>query len=311
MQAEHTLTHTVTAKWAGRPVRSVLIEELQMARQLLIRLKRSGSILINGVPCYLRDPVAQGDILTIILREEHIQDIQPEDIPLDIVFEDEYLLVANKPAGMVVHPTKGYMSGTMGNAIVHHWQVHMQSFVFRPVHRLDRDTSGLVVVAKNPYVQETLTLQHHTQQWEKTYICIVTGEVSEPRGTIEAPIARVGNGSRARVVSAQGKPAITMWERVEMFSQASLLRVRLVTGRTHQIRVHMAHIGHPLWGDDVYGSPSALIERQALHAGEVSFVHPINKQTIHLTCPMPSDMAQLRLRLLPTTLASEPVLYSC
>jgi len=298
---QHILTHQVLEQWHGRTVRDVLTQELGMARQVLTRLKRSGSVLKNGLPCYVRDTVAQGDLLTIVLREELEQEIGPEDIPIAVVYEDEHLLVVNKPAGLVVHPTKGYMSGTLANAIINHWSRQGNPYVFRPVHRLDRDTSGLVVVAKNPYIQETLTAQHHTREWTKKYLCLVTGRVTGSHGRIEAPIARVGNGSRARIITTEGKTALTFWELLEPFNDASLVRAELVTGRTHQIRVHLAHIGHPLIGDDVYGKPSPLITRQALHAAEICFTHPIIKSTIHLSCPLPEDMLALQqhLRLLP------------
>lgn len=298
---QHVFTHEVKEQWQGRTVRSLLNEEMGMARQVLTRLKRSGSVLKNGLPCYLRDTVAQGDLLTIVLKEELEQEIEPEDIPFDVVYEDEHLLAVNKPAGLVVHPTKGYMSGTLANAVIHHWSRQGKPYAFRPVHRLDRDTSGLVLIAKNPYVQEALTVQHHTREWTKKYLCLVTGVVPELEGRIDEPIARVGNGSRARIISTEGKSAITLWELVETFTGASLVRAELVTGRTHQIRVHFAHIGHPLIGDDVYGSPSPLITRQALHAAEVRFTHPISRSIVHLNCPLPEDMQGLQqyLRLLP------------
>ncbi|MDP3486470.1 MAG: RluA family pseudouridine synthase [Bacillota bacterium] len=294
MQIQHVLTHQVLEQWHGDTVRNVLTQELGMARQVLTRLKRSGSVLKNGQPCYIRDTVEQGDMLTVVLREELEQAIEPENIPIAVVYEDDHLLVVNKPAGLVVHPTKGYMSGTLANAVIYHWALQGKPYVFRPVHRLDRDTSGLVVIAKNPYIQEALTAQHHTREWTKKYLCLVTGIVPSPHGCIEAPIARVGNGSRARVISAEGKSATTLWELLALYKNASLLRAELVTGRTHQIRVHFAHIGHPLIGDDVYGNPSPLITRQALHAAEICFTHPISKSAIHLSCPLPEDMMALQ-----------------
>ena len=301
MQIQHVLSHQVLEQWQGRTVRDVLTQDLGMARQVLTRLKRSGSVLKNDLPCYLRDTIEQGDILTVVLREELEQEIEPEDIPIAIVYEDEYLLVVNKPPGLVVHPTKGYMSGTLANAVIHHWARQGKPYVFRPVHRLDRDTSGLVVIAKNPYIQEALTTQHHTREWTKKYLCLVTGVVPSTQGRIEAPIARVGNGSRARIISEEGKAATTLWECLELYTNASLVSAKLVTGRTHQIRVHFAHIGHPLIGDDVYGSPSPLIARQALHAAEINFTHPISKSAVHITCPLPEDILALQqhLSLLP------------
>lgn len=288
--AEHILEYIVTTKYDRHSVKSILTQELGLARQVLTRLKRSGEVLINGDPCYLRDMAFVGDILTVIMREELEQDIPPEDIPLNIVFEDEHLLIVDKLPGLVVHPTKGYTSGTLANAVIHHWRVAKQDYVFRPVHRLDRDTSGLVVIAKNPFAQEALTMQHQTREWRKFYIAIACGEMTEPRGAIDAPIARVGNGSRARMISSDGQEALTLWEIVRLLPGATLVRAELVTGRTHQIRVHLAHIGHPLLGDEVYGTFSSVIKRQALHAAELQFTHPVSKEIMVISCPLPTDM---------------------
>lgn len=291
MTATHTYVHRVTQ--GGASIGSILRSELAMSRQVLIRLKRSGEVLLNDEPAYLKALARVGDVLTVTLREEKTPTVDAEDIPLDIAFEDDYLTVVNKPPGLVVHPTKGYMTGTLAHALAFHWQVQGLPQVFRPVHRLDRDTSGLVVIAKNPHVQAVLTNQQHSGEWEKHYLAVVKGELASSAGRIDAPIARVGNGSRARVVAAEGRAALTLWQRLEVLSGASLVRAQLVTGRTHQIRVHFAHIGHPLIGDDVYGEPSPLIARQALHAGEIVFTHPITRQRMSLTAPLPRDVVEL------------------
>jgi len=291
MPSQHVYTHYVTQD--DLTVRSILIGELNMARQVLIRLKRSGEVLLNGAPAYLNARTHAGDVLTITLREEREPSVEPENVRLDIAFEDEYLVVVNKPPGLVVHPTKGYMTGTLAHALTYHWQAQGLPRVFRPVHRLDRDTSGLIVVALNPHVQQVLTEQHHSGEWEKYYLAVVNGELALTEGRIEAPIARAGNGSRARIIAPEGSPALTLWQRREVFSGASLVRAQLVTGRTHQIRVHFTHIGHPLIGDDVYSSPSPLIARQALHASAIAFTHPVTRERVSLTAPLPGDMCAL------------------
>lgn len=295
MTATHTYTHRVTQ--GGASIGSILRSELAMSRQVLIRLKRSGEVLLNGEPAYLKALARVGDVLTVTLREEKTPTVDAEDIPLDIAFEDDYLTVVNKPPGLVVHPTKGYMTGTLAHALAFHWQVQGLPQVFRPVHRLDRDTSGLVVIAKNPHVQAVLTSQQHSGEWEKHYLAVVKGQLASSAGRIDAPIARVGNGSRARVVAAEGRAALTLWQRLEVLSGASLVRAQLVTGRTHQIRVHFAHIGHALIGDDVYGEPSPLIARQALHASEIVFTHPIKRERMNLTAPLPGDVEALTANL--------------
>jgi len=291
MHPEHTYTHRATRD--GASIRDILRLEFGMSRQLLIRLKRSGEVLQNGAPAYLNAVTKTGDVLTVTLREEKTPSAAPEDIPLDILFEDDYLVVVNKPAGLVVHPTKGYLTGTLAQALAYHWQTQGVSCVFRPVHRLDRDTSGLVVIAKNPHVQAALTSQQHSGEWEKHYLAVVSGELAYTEGIIEAPIARVGNGSRARVVVPEGRPARTLWQRLQLLPGASMVKAQLLTGRTHQIRVHFAHIGHPVVGDEVYGSKSPLIARQALHASTISFIHPATLERIKVAASLPADISAL------------------
>ena len=294
---QHSFTHQVSSEYHLSQARVVLAKDLGMSRQLLTRLKRSGALLVNGHPALLKDLVQADDRLHITIQEEKEQDISPEPMELDIVFEDEHVIIINKDPGIVVHPTKGYLSNTVANGVIHHWQAQGHGFVFRPVHRLDRDTSGLLIIAKNTYIQDVLTEQHHSGLWQKSYTAVVSGVIKPDRGIVEAPIARVGNGSRARVISEQGKPSTTLWEVVERFSAASLIKAQLVTGRTHQIRVHMAYIGHPLIGDDVYGVPTPNIARQALHASEISFVHPITREEMQFICPLPEDIRRLLERL--------------
>lgn len=288
--SEHTLTGTVAQQYDGMAARAVLVGEFGISRQLLTRIKRSGELYVNERLALMKDKVRAGDCLRIVIREEKMQEIPAEPIPLSIIYEDEHLLVVDKPAGVVVHPTKGYLSGTLANAVVHHWQQKGEHFLFRPAHRLDRDTSGLVVVAKNPYVQESLTAQHLDGRWQKSYTLVATGRIGEPSGLIDAPIYRVGLGTRRRIISDKGQPARTLWRLLEAWNTASLVEATLVTGRTHQIRAHFAHIGHPLVGDDVYGLASPLISRQALHAGKISFVHPATGQFMELLSPLPPDM---------------------
>ncbi len=290
---EHTLSRDVPPQYDGMAARAVLTGEMGISRQLLTRIKRSGELYINELPALLKDKVSAGDCLRIVIREEKTQEITPEPMPVEVVFEDEHLLVVDKPPGLVVHPTKGYLAGTLANAVVYHWRQNGENCLFRPVHRLDRDTSGLVVVAKNPYVQESLTAQHLDGTWKKTYTTVVTGRLPEPDGLIDAPIHRVGMGTRRRIISDLGQPARTVWRLLEAWDTASLVEARLITGRTHQIRAHFAHIGHPIVGDDVYGEPSPIIPRQALHAGKIAFAHPASGAWMKLDSPLPHDMRKL------------------
>jgi len=291
--AEHVFTHTVQAEDDNKKISQVLAARLSMSQRTLLRLRRSGEVWQNGVPVYMRETVRAGDTLTMVLREEREQGLLPESVPLDIAYEDEHLVAVNKPAFMVVHPTKGYTEGTLANALLAYYHERGQEFIIRPVHRLDRDTSGLVLIAKNPHVQAVLTEQHHTGEWQKSYLALVSGVMTEKQGRIAAPIKRVGNGSRARIISPEGQDALTLWERLSVCADTTLVKVTLVTGRTHQIRVHFAHLGHPLVGDEVYGHASPLIARQALHAAWLSFKHPQSGEQISLYAPPPLDFASL------------------
>jgi len=291
--AEHIFTHTVQAEDDNKKISQVLVSRLNMSQRTLLRLRRSGEVRQNGVPVYMRETVRAGDNLTMVLREEREQGLLPESVPLDIAYEDEHLVVVNKPAFMVVHPTKGYLEGTLANALLAYYHERGQEFIIRPVHRLDRDTSGLVLIAKNPHVQAVLTAQHHTGEWQKSYLAVVNGVITEKQGRIAAPIKRVGNGSRARIVSPEGQEALTLWERMAVGDGTTLVKATLVTGRTHQIRVHFAHLGHPLLGDEVYGTVSPLIARQALHAAWLSFKHPQSGVQVSLFAPPPLDFAPL------------------
>ena len=293
MTVEHVFTHQVLAEDDHKKISQVLSARLHMSQRTLLRLRRSGEVWHNGEFAYMRETVRTGDNLTVVLREENEQEIEPQNIPLDIAYEDEHLVVVDKPAFMVVHPTKGFLDGTLANALLFYYRERGQDFIFRPVHRLDRDTSGLVLIAKNPHVQAVLTAQHHTGEWQKRYLALVSGVLAEEHGRIDAPIKRVGNGSRARIISPEGQDALTLWNKLEVGDGMTLVRATLVTGRTHQIRVHFAHIGHPLVGDEVYGKASPLIARQALHAAWLAFRHPESGQQISLYAPPPADFLAL------------------
>jgi len=276
-----------------RKVSQVLATRLQMSRQTLIRLKRSGEVFKNGNPVYLKDLVRTGDILTVKLVEEKTQDISPEFVPLDIIYEDEHLVAVNKKAGIVVHPTKGYMTGTLAHGLLHYYRAKDEDTLVRPIHRLDRDTSGLVLFAKNPHVQGVLTAQHRSGLWQKRYLAVVEGMLEGDSGRIEAPILRLGGGKRERIVSPTGQEAVTLWEKLAEGHGITIVKATLVTGRTHQVRVHFAHIGHPLVGDELYGRLSPLIGRQALHAAWIEFDHPVTHHRISLYAPPPGEFADL------------------
>ena len=280
-----------------------------LSRERLKALIRSGGLMQSGEA--LRDPATKvrGDEqFQLSVPEPQPAHNQPQDIPLRVIFEDEHLLVVDKPAGLVVHPAAGNLDGTLVNALLHHCGGSLSGIggVARPgiVHRIDKDTSGLLVVAKTDAAHEGLARQFASHSIERRYLAIVRGSPKTAAGTVDAPLARSSSNRKkiAIVEGTRGKRAVTHWRRLEMLRDAALVECRLETGRTHQVRVHMASIGHPLLGDPVYGGTMKAhanvlkeldFQRQALHAAELGFVHPITKHRLSFASAMPPDMQEL------------------
>jgi 23S rRNA pseudouridine1911/1915/1917 synthase len=305
--------HVVAPEDDGLPLRTVLRHRMGLSRTLVIRLKRKeDGILLNGVRTPVNAKVRAGDRVEVRLPEETAGAIEPEPIPIDVLYEDDDLLVVNKPAGLVVHPTRGFHGGTLANGVIHHWRQRGLSIRFRPVHRLDRDTSGVLAIAKNAFVHERLSRQLQAGRVEKTYCAFVFGRPDPPSGIVEAPIGQSADRPGMRVVRPDGAPSVTRYETVESWGAVSLLRVRPVTGRTHQIRVHMRHIGHPIVGDPLYAAdrpppPGAGIGRQALHAVSLGFEHPVTGRRVTFRAPLPADLVRLMGALAaPDNERSEP-----
>lgn len=280
-------TYTIPPDHPPLPV-SKLLRRLRFSLTLRRKLKTApDAIFVNGRPVPWQTAVGPGDTLAIAWPEETA--VPPLPLPLTIAYEDDHLLVADKPAGLLVHPASGPPEPTLANAVVHHLRCRGTSTGFHPVHRLDRNTSGLVVIAKNPYIQHLLG----DRTLERSYLALVTGQPLPAEGVIDAPIGRHPHSIIERVVRPDGQSAVTCYETVTAAGPHALLRLRLLTGRTHQIRVHLAHIGHPILGDDLYGGSTELIGRQALHAALLVFNHPISGEVIRLASPLPADMVNL------------------
>jgi len=279
----------------GWLLRDVLRRRMRLSRRLVTRMKHTEhGIELNGVRVHVGVRVQSGDVVTVRMEEESSDDILPQPMPLDILHEDEHLLVIDKPPGIVVHPTKGHYTGTLANAVVHYWMRKGERRRFRPVHRLDQDTSGVLVIAKNPLAHQRIAEQMNRRQVDKTYLALVAGKVHPSSGTIAMPIARSEEDPRLRTVVPTGEPAVTHYETVTVFSSATMVRLQLETGKTHQIRVHMRHIGHPLLGDPMYGPECgrrewAVVSRLALHASSISFRHPHSGDIVTFRSPIPSD----------------------
>ena len=247
----------------------------------------------NGASVKKNEKLTEGDTLILSLPEPEPVDILPQDIPLDVVYEDDDVIVVNKPVGMVVHPAAGHPDGTLVNALLHHCGDSLSGIngELRPgiVHRIDRDTSGLLIAAKNDFAHLGLAEQLQDHSLYREYEAICVGNLREDQGTVNAPIARHRTDRKRMAVDPEGREAVTHWTVLERLSGYAYIQCRLETGRTHQIRVHMASIGHPLLGDVVYGSkrPYPGLAGQCLHARRLSFVHPRTGERITVECPLP------------------------
>ena len=251
-------------------------------------VKREGELLLNGKHANFIDSCKSGDLLEVILKQEYY-DSEPEDLPLDVLYEDDDILVVNKPPFMVTHPTKSHQSKTLSNAIYNYYRNKNYIGKIHFVSRLDMDTSGVVIVAKNKFIHHLMQNISDYKPFDKFYLAIIAGNLPENSGIINAPIMRSGEGIK-RIIDNEGKECITHYEVIERFKEYSLLRLKLITGRTHQIRVHLQSAGCHIISDALFGEADEHINRQALHANEVSFVHPVKKELMHFTAPLPEDM---------------------
>ncbi|WMJ21999.1 RluA family pseudouridine synthase [Paludicola sp. MB14-C6] len=288
MKSIRVLKYTITQEHNGKTVQDFLIGEQGYSRRIITRLKQNrGDILLNGEHIRMVDPIHEGDIIQVSLHEEtYIHSNSELQVP--IIYEDDDVIVYNKPANMPVHPSRNHQYDTLANAFCYHMeQKHMRA-TFRPINRLDRDTSGLVVVAKN-----ALSASKLSGAVEKEYTAIVCGKVTPLEATIDAPIIRLDDFHIKRGVDKNGQRCVTHYKVELQNEKYSLVRIHLETGRTHQIRVHFSHIGYPLAGDDMYGGDMTDIKRQALCCNEVLFLHPQTNSTIKLCINIHDDMNKL------------------
>lgn len=308
------LEYIVPPEEDGFLLRTILQKRLMISRKLLSRLKLTEQgITVNGERKYIDVKLREGDRVAVRMETETSDDILPQPMELDILYEDEELLVLNKEAGRIVHPTHGHYTETLANGVVHYWMQKGESFRFRPVHRLDQETSGAIAVAKNPYVHQQISEQMQAHQLKKEYIALVHGCLQSEEGTVNAPIDRDPQAPHIRIVTPDGYEAVTHYRVESRFREATMVRLWLETGRTHQIRVHMKHLGHPLIGDKLYGlSPVGSADevasdagcaadygmtRHALHASTLGLTHPIRKEWMEFHAPIPEDMRLCLQRL--------------
>jgi len=253
------------------------------------KIKHNGICKINDIPATWRDFVVKGDKVTVDLPIKQFFD--PEPMDLDIVYEDDYLLLINKPHGLLMHPTSGHAEGTLANGVLYYYQQTKQRCAFHPMHRLDRNTSGIVMLAKQPQIQYAFSRKHLF--YNRFYLAITSGYFPSSQATVHFPISRSPESIVKRIISKDGKPAWSDFKRIAANTEYSLILVTLHTGRTHQIRVHCSNLGYPLLGDDLYGGSKERISRQALHAYCVQFTHPVTGKIINIMSPVPADMQKL------------------
>lgn len=291
------LKYTVLPEDSEKKLKSILKSNMGLSERLIKRLKNNQKIFVNSCLTFVNHKVSSGEVVEVHIDfVETTDDIIPEDIPIDIIYEDEYLIALNKQPGIVVHPTCSHPSGTIANGVMLHYLNNKQHKKIRPVSRLDRDTSGVIVFAKNEFIQESLIKQMRENSYIKEYVGVVSGVVAKNSGTIDLPIARKPDSIMLRHISQDGVRAVTHYTVLKHLKDATFLRFHLETGRTHQIRVHCQAIGHPLIGDTLYSKPNAdsqLIGRQALHSIETVFTHPVLNRQIRLTASIPHDIKNL------------------
>ena len=270
-----------------------------LTRSQATRLIESGEVAVNGRAVSKSYKLAGGEDIAVTLPEPEPVEAVPQDIPLDVVYEDADVIVVNKPSGMVVHPAPGHPDGTLVNALLYHCAGTLSGIggALRPgiVHRIDRDTSGLIIAAKNDAAHQYLSAQLADHTLARTYECIVVGTLREDRGAVNAPIARHPTDRKRMAVVAGGREAVTHWEVIARYPGYTHVRCRLETGRTHQIRVHMAYIGHPILGDTVYGAKKEVpgLTGQCLHAVGLRFLHPRTHEVVELSCPLPDEFTRM------------------
>ena len=298
------LTLTATSEDRGARIDAWLAAHVEgLTRSAAAKLLESGGIAVNGAPAAKNYRLTGGETVEVTRPEAEETAVAPQDIPLDVVYEDQDVIVVNKPVGLVVHPAPGHPDGTLVNALLHHCGDSLSGIggEKRPgiVHRIDRDTSGLIIAAKNDAAHLALSAQLKDHSLARTYECLVTGSMKQDSGTVDAPIDRAPGDRKKMAVVPTGRRAVTHWEVVARYSGVTHLRCRLETGRTHQIRVHMAYIGHPILGDTVYGvkKPVPGLTGQCLHATGLRFVHPRTGETVELHCPLPEEFTRMLEKL--------------
>ncbi|MBO5364851.1 MAG: RluA family pseudouridine synthase [Clostridia bacterium] len=287
---DRIITIPIDASLDGKSIKHVLRNEVQVSAAILTQLKKEeNGILLSGEPAFVTRKVQAGDVLQATIRDG-VSKIEPREVPLEILYEDEDVIAVNKPRNMPTHPSQNHHGDTLANGLMEYFRG--QNFTFRAITRLDKDTSGVVLVAKNPLSGAILVEEMKEGRIRKEYLAVTNGAPIPERGEISAPIRRREGSMVLRCVAPEGKTALTEYETISRGESLALVRLRPFTGRTHQLRVHLGHLGTPIFGDDMYGAPQTG-EPTRLHCEKVSFRHPISREEIMVEAPIPLDMEEL------------------
>lgn len=288
------LTYTIQSNDNFFNVKELLKLKFQISDRLLVKLKKNKKIWLNSTPTFVDSRLKPFDIVEILIDfEEKSENIIPTQMDLNIIYEDEYYIVINKPSGIAIHPSILHYTDSLANGVKFYFEQKNIKKKIRPINRLDKDTSGIVIFAKNEYIQEFLVKEMKKNTFFKEYIAVCEGMFESKIGTINLPIGRKENSIIERCVCSDGDIAITHYNVLKSLKNTSVVHVTLETGRTHQIRVHLSNIGHPILGDTLYGNHSSVINRQALHAYKVKFIHPITGLNVEYIATIPSDIKSI------------------
>lgn len=293
MKDQKIFTYTLKKEDEGKKLEYILLGRFHFSRKVLQKLKQGENVRLDGNFVYLNTRGKEGQILSVDFQEEEDSAVQGENIPIEVLYEDSLFLAVNKPPGQVVHPNGRYTAGTLANAVIGYWAKKGEHRPFRPISRIDRNTSGIVLIAKNRYAHQQIAYLSAKNRVIKKYLGVVQGRFPLDSGELSSPIRLKKESKITREIHEDGQPSLTLFQTLQRYENYTFMEFTLVTGRTHQIRVHCQGAGYPLLGDDLYGGDTKYIPRQALHCHSYSFANPLDGQILKIEAPLPADIKAL------------------